>query len=109
MFVKYTGNEINTTTKSLVSKPDSAIRKALTDPMVVAPEKVAGSFPSAASSISGRPQKQPRIIEEDRPTLFDELATTAPTNLDRHIFAHSVIDDPMPPAPYESYYSDMEK
>jgi hypothetical protein len=104
MFIKYKGNEIDNTTKSVASKPNSAIRKALTDPMVVG-----NSLLSTVSSISGPPQKQ-RRIEVDHPTLLDVLATAAPNNLDQHRFAQSMtIDSPIPPPPYESYYSDMEK
>jgi hypothetical protein len=112
MFLKYKGNEIDTSKNSLPSKPNSAIRKALTDPMVIAPQKPVvppQSTKQISSSMSdGRPQKQPRM-EVVCPTLFDELATTALTNLDRHTFAQPMIDAPVVPAPtYESYYSDID-
>jgi hypothetical protein len=62
MFLQYKGNEIGISRNSPPSKPKSAIRKALTDPMVVSPTKRA--FPpqwsnkQMASPISGN-KKQP--------------------------------------------------
>ncbi len=48
MFVRCEGNQIDTSKKT--AKPNSAVRKALTDPMVITPNKVAGSPQSAPPS-----------------------------------------------------------
>jgi hypothetical protein len=56
MFFTCTGKEADTLKKSLDPKPDSAIRKALMDPMVVTPDAVA-SPGSAAPAVSQSPQK----------------------------------------------------
>jgi hypothetical protein len=98
MFVKHEGNQIDTSKKT--PQPVSAVRKALADPMVATPQNPA--------SQSAPPQKPPRV-QVDRPTLFDELAITAPTNLHQNILAQSVIDNPIPPtSPYESHHSNLD-
>jgi hypothetical protein len=78
MFVRYEGNQMDASKKA--PKSNSAVRKALTDPMVVTPNKVPGSPLSTSSFITGQRHKQPRI-QVDRPTLVNELAITVPTNL----------------------------
>jgi hypothetical protein len=109
MHVKHTGNKLDTSKKSLATKPNSAVRKALLDPMVVAPEKAVPSpHQSTASTNSGRSQKQPRI-EVLCPTVLDELDTTAPTNLDQQMFAQTAINEAIPPVPCDSCYSDLDE
>jgi hypothetical protein len=52
MFLKCTGNELETPKKSLVPKPNSNTRKALTDPMVVTPKNAVASPELTASAWS---------------------------------------------------------
>jgi hypothetical protein len=107
--VKSTGKELDTSKKSLTPKPNSAVRKALLDPMVVAPEKAVPSpHQSTASTNSGRPRKQPRIEALCR-TVLDELGTIAPTNLDQQMFAQAVINETIPPVPCDSHHSDLDE
>jgi hypothetical protein len=108
LFVRHTGNEIDTTKKT---KPNPTSRKALNDPLVATPDKMAASSLLTASSVSGNTRKQPPQIKVQCPTALDVLATVAPTNLDLHNFGQSAIGDPPPTssASYESCYSEMEK
>jgi hypothetical protein len=101
--VKHAGNELDSLKKSLTPKPNFAVRKALLDPMVVAPKKaVPLPHQLTASTNSGRPRKQPRI-EALCPTVLDKLGTVAPTNLDQQMFAQAAINKTIPPLPCESH------
>jgi hypothetical protein len=63
-------------------KVNSAVRKAVLDPLVVTPKKAVPSpHQLTVSTNSGRPRKQPRI-EVLCPTVLDKPCTVAPTNLD---------------------------
>lgn len=74
MFVKHAGNKADTSKKSLLDpKQDSAIRKALMDPMVmVTPDEAVASPGSGAPAVSRPPQKQPSKAAQNQ---------SSPTNL----------------------------
>ncbi len=97
MFVQYKGNEIETSKHASPSKPKSAIRQALTDPMVVSPPT------QTFAPVSAR---QPTIVVCT--TLLDEVTTTAPTNLNGQTFVKPVMGDQVATTPFESWYSNFD-
>ena len=115
MFMKYKGNVMDPLKSSSSLKTKTAVRRALTDPLVVLPEKVVVNPPpsSKASVTSPPPRKKPRITV-DHPTLLDELLATAPTILvDEHASLQSTNNNqqtitPTPPT-YGSFYLEIEK
>jgi hypothetical protein len=121
MFVKFTGNKPSTSNMCPGPKPDSELRKTLTDPMVVALDgkEVAPTGPEVGAVNPRTAQKEPRnkiprrkpppSIQVLRPTVLDELATEAPTNFDGQTLAMTFVKDPTLARTHDSYYQDLDK
>jgi hypothetical protein len=121
MFAKFTGNEPSTSNMCPGPKPDSELRKTLTDPMVVTLDgkEVAPTGPEVGAVNPRTAQKEPRnkilrrkpppSIQVLRPAVLDELATEAPTNFDGQTLAMTSVKDPTLARTHDSHCQDLDK
>jgi hypothetical protein len=121
MFAKFTGNKPSASNMCPGPKPDSELRKTLTDPMVVALDgkEVAPTGPEVGAVNPRTAQKEPRnkilrrkpppSIQVLRPAVLDELATEAPTNFDGQTLAMTRVKDPTLARTHDSCCQDLDK
>ena len=119
LFVKYSGNSAAKPKKRAVPEPASELHQTLTDPMVVTLDSnvVAPPAPTGCAVAQGTTQKEPQVnvrpskqptIKVLRPTLLDELATKAPTNIGQYPLANTALANPTVAFGCNSYYDDLE-
>jgi hypothetical protein len=121
MFAKLTRNKPSMSKMYPGPKPDSELRKTLTDPMLVALDgkEVAPTGPEVGAVNPRSAQKEPKnkllrrkpppSIQVIRPTGLDELAAEAATTFDGQTLAMTSVNDPTLARTHDSCYEDLDK